>query len=669
LVAVAERSREKILDGLSEQQRELVKGLNDNQLAAVVDTEGRILVLAGAGSGKTAVLTRRMAYILNEGVDPWRILAITFTNKASREMKERLVQLNSDGYKTWTGTFHGICNRILNANIHHLGMEQFTLIDDSDQRAIIKQACAENGLEADKNVLFEIGSKISKWKNEGISPGEAQSSNQGNKDLLASAYIYQRYEDIKHTLSYFDYDDLILKTIHLFQNNPEVLGKYQNQFRYILCDETQDTNKIQFQLLDMLSSKHGNIFMVGDSDQSIYKFRSAKIENILNYQKLYPETKLHILTENYRSTQTIVNASNHLVENNKMRLDREAVSQGEVGDPIHVFRFNDASREADYVAQLIDIIKKRESRDWSDFAILYRMNFQSKHVELALRDLSIPYKIVGNISFYDRVEIKQIVYYLRAIHNMADDRAIEEIINVPRRGIGETTVNKIKEFAAERKIPLFTALSNMSDVAEAGIKIRKGTVTAIEDFVKLINELSQASKGEFSGSEYLTLLLKRLEFMKQFDPEKEEDEARIENVTYLRDYAKHWDSQEKDEHSLTQFLADLSLDNDDGREEEDENFVTLTSIHSSKGLEWSHVFCIGLEDGIFPHHKSKAVEEDLEEERRLAYVAFTRAKDRLFATYSQYRYEYNSHRPIRQKPSQFIDEIPDDYKVTMHQTA
>lgn len=658
--------REKQL--ITQLENPLLEGLNENQRNAVIDTEGRVLVLAGAGSGKTSVLTKRMAYLMNEGVDPWRILAITFTNKASRELKERLSLLHRDSYKCWAGTFHGICNRILNTNVHHLGIDQFTLIDENDQRAIVKQACKDMGLEVDKQVVYELLAKISIWKNNGVSPGEATSANQGNQDMLAAAHIYEKYEDIKNLLSYFDFDDLLLKTVHLFRNNQEVLGKYQNQFRYILCDEVQDTNKIQFELIDMLSNRHGNIFLVGDSDQSIYAFRSARIENILNYKKLYPETKIHVLTENYRSTQTIVKASNSLVEHNKMRLDRESHSMRETGDKVHVFRFNDASREADYVAQLIDIIKKKEGRDWSEFAILYRMNKQSKQMELALRDLSIPYKIVGSISFYDRSEIKTLIYYLRACHNLADDCAIEKIINIPKRAIGDTTVEKIKLFAEDRKIPLFEALSNMDDVLQSH-KIRKNTVTAINDFVTLMNELVKDSKVEpFNASDFLTNLLKKTEFMRQFDPEKEEDEARIDNVTYLRDYAKQWDMQDKENNTLAQFLADISLDNDTDEEEEGD-YVTLTSIHSAKGLEWENCFVIGMEDGIFPHHKSKSTANELEEERRLAYVAYSRAKERLFITYSQYRYEYNSNRPIRQKPSQFIEEIPDTYKIIMHQTA
>lgn len=653
---------------IAQLENPLLKGLNDNQRNAVIDTEGRVLVLAGAGSGKTAVLTKRMAYLMSEGVDPWRILAITFTNKASRELKERVGQLHREAYKCWAGTFHGICNRILNTNVHHLGLDQFTLIDETDQRAIVKQVCKEVGLEVDKQVIYELLGKISTWKNEGISPGEATSSNQGNQDLLAAAHIYEKYEDQKNLLSYFDFDDLLLKTVQLFRNNQEVLGKYQNQFKYILCDEVQDTNRVQFELIDMLSNRHGNIFLVGDADQSIYAFRSAKIENILNYKKLYPETKIHVLTENYRSTQTIVQASNSLVEHNKMRLDREARSMGTVGDKVHVFRFNDASREADYVAQLIDIIKKKERRDWSEFAILYRMNKQSKQIELALRDLSIPYKIVGSISFYDRSEIKTLIYYLRACHNLADDCAIEKIINVPKRSIGETTLEKIKIFAEDRKIPLFAALANMDDVLQTQT-IRKNTVAAINGFVSLMKELVEDAKtAPFSASDFLTNLLKKTEFMRQFSPEKEEDEARIDNVTYLRDYAKQWDAQEKENNTLAQFLADISLDNDTDDEEE-EDYVTLTSIHSAKGLEWENCFVIGMEDGIFPHHKSKATMNELEEERRLAYVAYTRAKERLFITYSQYRYEYNSNKPIRQKPSQFIEEIPSDYKITLHQTA
>lgn len=300
--------------------------LNSSQQRAVLTTEGRVLVLAGAGSGKTKVLTTRIAYLLQQGVDPWRILAITFTNKSAKEMKERVTGMDSRASKSWIGTFHSICNRILSTNIHHLGMDMFTLMDDTDQKALVKTAAVQLGLEADKNIVYNLLSQISLWKNEAISPGQAQSNSTGDKEKLAVSHIYQKYEDLKAIHNYFDYDDLLLKTVHLFQNNPELLGRYQNLFRYVLVDEFQDTNKIQFDLIEMLSQKHGNIFLVGDADQSIYSFRSAKIENILSYQKIHPETQLILLQENYRSTQNIVNASNSLVGNNKMRLEREAFS-------------------------------------------------------------------------------------------------------------------------------------------------------------------------------------------------------------------------------------------------------------------------------------------------------------------------------------------------------
>lgn len=647
----------------------LLEGLNPSQRQAVLTTEGRNLVLAGAGSGKTKVLSTRVAYLLEQGVDPWRILAITFTNKSAKEMKERINKINNNSFKCWIGTFHSICNRILSTNVHQLGIDMFTLMDENDQKAIVKAAAVALGLEVDKTIVYNIQSQISKWKNEGIYPGQAQSQTQGDKDKQAVAHIYQQYEDMKAISNYFDFDDLLLKTVHLFQTNPELLGKYQNLFRYVLVDEFQDTNKIQFDLIEMLSGKHGNIFLVGDADQSIYSFRSAKIENILNYQNLHPETNIIKLQENYRSTQKIVNASNSLVNNNKMRLDREAFSVGEAGDDIHVFRFNDASREADFVARMIFNLQKAEGWNWKDFAVLYRMNFQSKHLELALRDNNIPYKIVGSTSFYDRKEIKDLVSYIRVIHNLADDYAIERTINVPKRSIGETTVKKVKQFAEGRRIPLFTALKNIDEVA-AEQKINKPTVARIKAYVELLEELNAyvSEQEVFSASRFIQQLLRKTEFMKQFDHEKEEDEARIENVTHLRDYARHWDGQEKEVNTLAQFVSEISLDTTED-EEDEEDFVTLTSVHSAKGLEWSQTFVIGLEDGIFPHHRSKTSKSEMEEERRLMYVACTRAANRLFLTHSAYKYEYGSQRPIRQKPSPFLEEIPDIYKTVHIQTA
>ncbi|EEM99396.1 ATP-dependent DNA helicase pcrA [Bacillus thuringiensis IBL 4222] len=641
--------------------------LNSSQQRAVLTTEGRVLVLAGAGSGKTKVLTTRIAYLLQQGVDPWRILAITFTNKSAKEMKERVTGMDSRASKSWIGTFHSICNRILSTNIHHLGMDMFTLMDDTDQKALVKTAAVQLGLEADKNIVYNLLSQISLWKNEAISPGQAQSNSTGDKEKLAVSHIYQKYEDLKAIHNYFDYDDLLLKTVHLFQNNPELLGRYQNLFRYVLVDEFQDTNKIQFDLIEMLSQKHGNIFLVGDADQSIYSFRSAKIENILSYQKIHPETQLILLQENYRSTQNIVNASNSLVGNNKMRLEREAFSVSGVGDDIHVFRFNDASREADFVARMIVNMKKATQCDWKDFAVLYRMNFQSKHLELALRDENIPYKIVGTTSFYDRKEIKDLVSYIRASHNLTDDYALERVINVPSRKIGKTTIEKIYAFAHERRIPFFVALQNIDEVAALS-KINKSTVAKIKEFATLMQELSQlALVGEFSATKFMQTLIKKTDFMGQFDKEKEEDETRIENVTHLRDYARHWDAQEKEINSLAQFVSEITLDGDSDEDEED--FVTLTSVHSAKGLEWPETFVIGLEDDVFPHYRSKQKLSDLEEERRLMYVAMTRAGKRLYLTHSAFKYEYGSQKPIRQKPSPFLGEIPDNYKTVMIQTA
>ncbi|MFE4029272.1 ATP-dependent helicase [Priestia sp. YIM B13551] len=645
----------------------ILQGLNPNQIQAVLSTEGRNLVLAGAGSGKTKVLTTRIAYLLQQGVDPWRILAITFTNKSAKEMKERVQSMNTQAFKCWVGTFHATCHRILLSNIHHLGIEMYSPMDDSDQRATIKTAATALGLEVDKNIIKDMLSQISLWKSDGITPGQAQSLSHGRRDKADMANVYQRYEDIKAINNYFDFDDLLLKTVLLFRTNPEVLGRYQNLFRYVLVDEYQDTNKIQFELIEMLTAQHGNLFLVGDADQSIYSFRSAKIENILSYQKLHPDTKVILLQENYRSTHTIVNASNALVSNNKMRLPREAFSVGNMGDDIHVFRFNDASREADFVARMMVNMRKKMKCSWKDFAVLFRLNFQSKHLELALRDENIPYKIVGTTSFYDRKEIKDLVYYIRASHNLADDYAIEKTINVPKRAIGETTVNKVREFAQERKIPIFTALLNIDEVA-AQSKIKPGTVKSIKGYVAIMQELNkQALEGEFSAAKFMESLVRKTDFMKQFDREKEEDEARIENVTHLRSYARQWDVQEKEINSLAQFVSEISLDGE--VEEDEDDFVTLTSVHSAKGLEWPETFVIGLEDDVFPHRRSKGSSADLEEERRLMYVAMTRAARRLYLSFSAFKYDYGSQKPVKQQPSPFLDEIPDEYKTVMIQTA
>jgi DNA helicase-2/ATP-dependent DNA helicase PcrA len=634
-------------------EQELLEGLNPSQIRAVHDTEGRILVMAGAGSGKTAVLTRRVAYLRMQSVPAWQILVVTFTNKAAREMKERINKYsNGDAKDAWVGTFHSICLRILTRFGKELGYEKFTLIDGDDQLKLVKELIKLMGYEYEhKDVL----SAISGWKNDMKEPGDiiSTASFQEDKDM---AQVYQAYEDKKKELLYFDFDDLLLNVVRLFVARPDIAGIYQNQFRYILVDEFQDTNDVQFKLIDILSERHGNVFLVGDADQSIYKFRKAKIENILNYQTLYPETKVHKLEENYRSTHTIVNAANAVVENNQMRLDRTAISQGEPGDPILMFRGDDDSREADFVANMVSRIHKKENRPYKDFAVLYRTNRQSRAVEMALTQFGIPYKVVNGHAFYARKEIKDLVSYMRAIDNGVDDISFERIINVPKRGIGKTTIDRISAYAEDCGIPFAKAIENVESVP----KLTKKAVASIKEFNALMVGLREfALSPEFTVLDMMKKILHDTDFYSQYDATKEDDESRIENIQELMNVAGQWDTEEKEINTLTQFLTETSLAS--SGEEDDEDVVTLTSVHGAKGLEWSHVFVVGLEEGIFPHGRAYNDPADMEEERRLMYVAMTRPADRLFLSWAKARFEYGNPRPIPTKPSIFLKEIPAQY--------
>lgn len=637
---------------------ELLDGMNTNQQGAIVDTQGRVLVLAGAGSGKTSVLTKRVAYLHNQGIPAWQILCITFTNKASREMKERIHAITGPSIKdAWIGTFHSICLRILTRFSKELGYEKFTLIDGEDQKKIIKELIKTMGYELEPP---EVLSKISGWKSQMIDPPSAlaRETYQDNKDM---AQVYHAYEDKKRELLYFDFDDLLNNVIHLFNTCPQILERYQNQFRYVLVDEFQDTNDTQFKLIDMLTARHGNVFLVGDADQSIYGFRHAKIENILRYQETYPETKLHVLEQNYRSTQVIVNAANAVIEKNEMRLDRTAVSMGPKGDPILMFQGDDDSREADFVANMISRIQKKESRRWSDFAVLYRTNRQSRAVEMALTQFGIPYRITGGNAFYNRKEIKDLVSYMRAIDNGVDDISFERIINVPKRGIGKTSIERIQGFADECGIPFAKALENLDDIP----KLTKKAKTAITEFNEVMKKLREFSVSEqFTVGDTLQMILNETDFYSQFDAEKEEDESRIENIQELLNVASAWDKEEKEVNTLSQFLAETSLVAET-EEEDSDNVVTLMSVHSSKGLEFGQLFIVGLEQGIFPHNRSLADPKEMEEERRLMYVAMTRAKERLFISWAKTRWEYGNPRPIPTKPSRFLEEVPKEYVYRM----
>lgn len=636
----------------------LLASLNPVQQEIVKDTEGQLLVLAGAGSGKTRVLTHRIAYLLQDcNVKPWTILAVTFTNKAAREMKERLVQLvGPAGRDVWIGTFHGICLRILTRFGSEIGHDKFTIIDDKDQKKILKESMELCGVEYD---IDTVGGVISNAKNGLLSPPELQAiaKSQHEKDF---ANIYQAFEDKKNELNYFDFDDLIMKTVHLLNVSEQARDVYQHQFRYIMTDETQDTNKAQFRLLTQLSAHHENLFAVGDSDQSIYKWRGAEISNIINFQQYFPQVKMYRLEQNYRSTRTIVNASNALIENNKERLDKTAFSEAEEGEPIILYHADDDGREADFVADIIRGSVARRNNKYKDFAVLYRTNRQSRIIETALTQRGIPYQVVGGHAFYDRKEIKDLVAYLRAVSNGLDQLALSRIVNVPKRGIGDTTIGKIQDYAGECGIPFATALENVEDVPKIAVR----TQNKVKEFINLMKELSAFTESEeFSVAKLIQLIIEKTDFMSQYDLEKDEDVSRSENIQELINVAGKWDEEAEDGKGIMEFLAETSLVADVDGMEDEEDVVTLLTCHSSKGLEFPTVFIVGMEDSVFPHGRSLADPAELEEERRLAYVAMTRAEKRLYISHCKTRYEYGNPRPIFNKPSRFLRELPKELIV------
>jgi DNA helicase II / ATP-dependent DNA helicase PcrA len=636
---------------------ELLNGLNPVQQEIVKDTEGQLLVLAGAGSGKTRVLTHRIAYLIQEGnVKPWNILAVTFTNKAAREMRQRVVDLvGSEGRDIWIGTFHGICVRILMRFGKEIGHEKFTIIDDKEQKKIIKEASAACGIDFDVDIVAGV---ISNAKNDLLTPEglQAEAKEQHERDI---ANVYMEYENKKNELGYFDFDDLIMKTVHLLNVSEVARNTYQHQFRYILTDETQDTNKAQFQLLTLLSAHHENLFAVGDADQSIYKWRGAQISNIINFQQYFPDVKLYLLEQNYRSTRTIVEASNALIGNNKERLEKTAFAESAVGDPITIYQADDDGREADFIAALINrTIHLEPHRSYNDFAVIYRTNRQSRAVEVALTQLGVPYQVIGGHAFYDRKEIKDLVAYLRAVANGVDALAFQRIINVPKRGIGDTTVGKIADYAVECGIPFPKALDHIDDVP----KIAARTKNKIKEFNDLIKELVEyAGTEEFKVAELIKIILQKTQYLEQYDEEREEDATRIENVQELINVAGKWDEDMEEGKGLSDFLAETSLVSDVDGMEEETNMVTLMTGHASKGLEFPIVFGIGLEETIFPHGRSLNDPSELEEERRLMYVLMTRAEEKLYLSHCKQRYEYGNPRPIFNRPSRFLREIPERF--------
>ena len=633
--------------------------LNKEQAEAVKRTEGPVLILAGAGSGKTRVITHRIAYLLDEcGVNPWNILAITFTNKAAGEMRERVDKLIGFGAESvWISTFHSMCVRILRRHIENLGYESsFTIYDTDDQKSLMKEVCKYLKIDTKDLREREILGEISSAKNELTTPLQYREENEGlGFRYVRIADAYEEYQKRLKKNNALDFDDLLMKTVELFHFHDEILASYQNRFRYIMVDEYQDTNNAQFELVRLLAGKHRNLCVVGDDDQSIYAFRGANIRNILDFEKVYPDAFVVKLEQNYRSTQNVLDAANAVIRNNTGRKAKSLWTDRGEGTKIHLREFTTARDEAAFVAD--DIAEKcRSDRhlSYGDFAVLYRTNAQARALEERFVLTGIPYNVVGGTNFYDRREIRDMIAYLKTVENGQDEIAVRRVLNVPKRGIGLTTIGRLADYAVARDITFFEAMERCRNITSMGRATAK-----IESFVSLILQLR-----EFKESHGLADLLREIIDKTDYNnyllsSDDEDGEDRISNTDEL--ISKIADYEETaEEPTLSGFLEEVALVSDLDNAEDGSEKVLLMTLHSAKGLEFPHVYLTGLEDGIFPSYMAinSGDEEAEEEERRLAYVGITRAKDDLTLTYSRSRLlrgevQYNP-------PSRFLEEIPEE---------
>lgn len=630
----------------------LLEGLNDKQYEAVVNTEGPCLIIAGAGSGKTKVLTHKIAYLIGEkNVKPWDILAFTFTNKAANEMKTRVEGLIGDmANDMWMGTFHSICVRILRKQIDRIGFDtSFVIFDTSDQKTLIKQIVKNQNLDdklfSDRSVLSEI----SNAKNDMLEPAEYAVKVKGDYRREKIADIYSLYQKKLKENNAIDFDDIINFTIKILMENPDLLEYYSSKFKYVLVDEYQDTNKSQFTLVTLLASKYGNITVVGDNDQSIYSFRGADITNILNFEKDFPGTRIIKLEQNYRCTQSILNAANEVIKNNETKYEKKLWTENETGALPKVYRGENEYDEANYVVRQINTLKMEEYYKNSDFTILYRMNSQSRALEDILRRENIPYKIVGGLKFYERKEIKDIIAYLRLIQNPNDNLSLTRIINEPKRGVGKTSLDNIDALSANTGVSMYEIIKNADNY---GLNRIYGNT---REFINAIEDL-RAKKDSMKISELIKATLVQTGYTKALELEKTiEAETRLENLDEFLTVAIEFEDESAD-NSLSEFLEGITLSSDLDGMEETEDSVTLMTLHSAKGLEFPVVFLVGMEEGIFPGYKSIGEPQELEEERRICYVGITRAKQILHLTCAKQRTIFGS--TSCNAVSRFVKEIP-----------
>lgn len=648
--------------------QEYLQQLNDAQLAPVLHKDGALIVIAGAGSGKTRVLTYRIAYLMAQGVDPFSILALTFTNKAAREMKKRIAEIvgGSEAKNLWMGTFHSVFAKILRFEADRLGYpSNFTIYDTQDSQSVIRAIIKEMHLDKDIYKYKQVYSRISSYKNSLITV-KAYFNNPELVEADAMAKlprmgdIYKAYVDRCFKAGAMDFDDLLLKTNELLTRFPDVLAKYQNRFRYILVDEYQDTNHSQYLIVKALSDRFQNICVVGDDAQSIYAFRGANINNILNFQKDYDDVKTYRLEQNYRSTKNIVNAANSIIEKNKTRLDKVVWTANAEGAKIKVNRSMTDGDEGRFVAGSIFEIKMNNQISNGDFAILYRTNAQSRAMEDALRKRDIPYRIYGGLSFYQRKEIKDVLSYLRLILNPKDEEALKRVINYPARGIGQTTMDRLIVVANHYNRSIFEVIQNLDKVE---INLTKGARTKLQDFVIMIQSFQVLNEGynAFQIAEHVAKKTGLLtELKKDGTPE---GIARIENIEELLNGMRDFVEEQKEiadaTGSLSEFLEDVALATDLDNDKGDEDKVALMTVHLAKGLEFPYVYIVGMEEDLFPSGMSMNTRSELEEERRLFYVAVTRAEKQAFLTYTQSRYRWG--KLIDAEPSRFIEEIDEVY--------
>ena len=654
---------------IGEKMNNMYSTLNPPQQEAVYHTEGPLLILAGAGSGKTRVLTHRIAYLIDEkGVNPWNILAITFTNKAASEMRERVDKIVGFGSESiWVSTFHSTCVRILRRHIDRLGFDtRFAIYDTEDQKTLMKEICRKLNIDTKIYKERSLLAQISHAKDELITPDEMELNAGGDFNKKKVAAVYREYQASLRKNNALDFDDLIVKTVELFQNCGDVLENYQERFKYIMVDEYQDTNTAQFKFVSLLASKYENLCVVGDDDQSIYKFRGANIGNILGFEHVFPDAKVIRLEQNYRSTKNILSAANEVIANNASRKSKTLWTENPEGELIHFRQFMNGYEEAEYVVGEISRAHRENGAKYKDCAVLYRTNAQSRLFEEKCLLANIPYKIVGGVNFYARKEIKDLLGYLKTIDNSRDDLAVRRIINVPKRGIGATTLGRIQDYADKMSVSFYDALRVAEEVPSIGRSLSK-----IDGFVTFIQSFKSKAES-YTVRELLEEVIELTGYVAELKAEDtEESQARIENIDELISKTESYQEAMEEQGqpaTLSGFLEEIALIADIDSVDPDQDYVLLMTLHSAKGLEFPRVFLVGMEDGIFPSYMSIVSDDksDLEEERRLCYVGITRAMEDLTLTSARQRMirgdvQYN-------KVSRFVREIPREL-VDMGQTA